>query len=231
MASVADLDVHRNACNVVCEFWNPQDRQGIFSKRFRLFALACVPAFYGMIGVTSGVHFESPIIVAILLIIPTAILLLRDRSKLLDGLLPHECEQLAPNRGWGGKPVWLRAGTYALVSMVLILAIAPFAPETLNVITRPILLDFTNWKLLILDKSRYMSLFLVGFTTASLIFLWVARDALWIVLGRSRCQKKPGHLLYDSDCGFCQRWCDWAKRRGAEQTISFEPCQTATALR
>lgn len=38
-------------------------------------------------------------------------------------------------------------------------------------------------------------------------------------------------LLYDADCGFCQRWCEWAKRRGAEPVIRFEPCHPAVDLR
>ena len=38
-------------------------------------------------------------------------------------------------------------------------------------------------------------------------------------------------LLYDADCGFCQRWCDWARRRGAERVIAFVPCQSAVELR
>jgi predicted DCC family thiol-disulfide oxidoreductase YuxK len=38
-------------------------------------------------------------------------------------------------------------------------------------------------------------------------------------------------LLFDADCGFCQRWCDWARRRGAERAIRFEPCQPAVELR
>ena len=38
-------------------------------------------------------------------------------------------------------------------------------------------------------------------------------------------------LLYDADCSFCQRWCAWAQRRGAEIAIRFEPCQPAIDLR
>lgn len=38
-------------------------------------------------------------------------------------------------------------------------------------------------------------------------------------------------LLYDGDCGFCRRWCDWAKRRGAEAAVEFLPCQLADKLR
>lgn len=38
-------------------------------------------------------------------------------------------------------------------------------------------------------------------------------------------------LLFDGDCGFCRRWCDWAIRRGAEQTVTFQPCQEAVELR
>jgi len=38
-------------------------------------------------------------------------------------------------------------------------------------------------------------------------------------------------LLYDGDCGFCQRWCEWAMRHGAEVSIEFKPCQLAQELR
>jgi predicted DCC family thiol-disulfide oxidoreductase YuxK len=38
-------------------------------------------------------------------------------------------------------------------------------------------------------------------------------------------------LLYDADCGFCQRWCQWAIRRGAEPMVQFEPCQSSIDLR
>ncbi len=38
-------------------------------------------------------------------------------------------------------------------------------------------------------------------------------------------------LLYDGDCALCQRWCDWAQRRGAGESITFTPCQSATELR
>lgn len=38
-------------------------------------------------------------------------------------------------------------------------------------------------------------------------------------------------LLYDGDCALCQRWSDWAQRRGACETITFMPCQSATELR
>jgi predicted DCC family thiol-disulfide oxidoreductase YuxK len=31
-------------------------------------------------------------------------------------------------------------------------------------------------------------------------------------------------LLFDGDCGFCRRWCDWARRRGAEAAVKFRPC-------
>jgi predicted DCC family thiol-disulfide oxidoreductase YuxK len=38
-------------------------------------------------------------------------------------------------------------------------------------------------------------------------------------------------LLYDADCGFCQRWCQWAIRHGAEPAVRFEPCQPSVDLR
>lgn len=38
-------------------------------------------------------------------------------------------------------------------------------------------------------------------------------------------------LLYDADCGFCQRWCDWAKNRGAEAVVSFRSCLEEEPLR
>jgi predicted DCC family thiol-disulfide oxidoreductase YuxK len=38
-------------------------------------------------------------------------------------------------------------------------------------------------------------------------------------------------LLYDGDCGFCKRWCEWAIHRGAASTIAFQPCQGAVELR
>src|SRR5262245_22034261 len=38
-------------------------------------------------------------------------------------------------------------------------------------------------------------------------------------------------LLYDADCGFCQRWCNWARSRGAEPAVAFIPCQSAIELR
>lgn len=203
----------------------------LLSRRFRLFALASVLAFHGLIGVVSGVHFESPIIVAILLFFQTAILLLRDRYGWMSTLLPQDREQLAPTSGWGGKPVWLRVGVYVLASIVLLLALAPLMPERIGIDIRPTLLAVTEWKKFIFDKDKYMALFFVGAITAGLILMWIARDALWIVLRRTKSQATRGHLLYDSDCGFCQRWCDWATRRGADQLITFEPCQRATALR
>ena len=203
----------------------------LFSRRFRLFALARALAFHGMIGVASGVFFESPVLAAILIFFPTAILLLRDRYGWMTRLLPYDHEQLAPRSGWSGKPVWLRVGVYTLASVVILLALAPLAPERTGIDVRPILLVFTQWKNFILDTDKYMYLFLVGSITAGIILMWIGRDALWIVLGRTKSQKARSHLLYDSNCGFCQRWCDWAKRRGADQSIVFEPCQSAVALR
>jgi predicted DCC family thiol-disulfide oxidoreductase YuxK len=38
-------------------------------------------------------------------------------------------------------------------------------------------------------------------------------------------------LLFDGDCGFCQQWCDWARRRGAEPSVSFRPCVEERRLR
>lgn len=38
-------------------------------------------------------------------------------------------------------------------------------------------------------------------------------------------------LLYDADCGFCQRWCHWAIRHGADSAVRFEPCQPSIDLR
>jgi predicted DCC family thiol-disulfide oxidoreductase YuxK len=38
-------------------------------------------------------------------------------------------------------------------------------------------------------------------------------------------------LLYDGECGFCQHWVQWARRRGAEASVTFQPCQRATELR
>jgi predicted DCC family thiol-disulfide oxidoreductase YuxK len=38
-------------------------------------------------------------------------------------------------------------------------------------------------------------------------------------------------LLYDGDCGFCKRWVNWVKRRGADRTVRFVPCQSAVELR
>ena len=38
-------------------------------------------------------------------------------------------------------------------------------------------------------------------------------------------------LLYDGDCSFCQRWVNWAGRRGARAAVSFLPCQSAVDLR
>ena len=61
----------------------------------------------------------------------------------------------------------------------------------------------------------------------------VATDSI----GRYACKQTALHLLmeywllYDGDCGFCQRWIEWARRRGAEQVVHFEPCASATELR
>src|SRR5262245_4662966 len=38
-------------------------------------------------------------------------------------------------------------------------------------------------------------------------------------------------LLYDANCGFCRRWCDWAKRRGAEASMIFMDCRSSAELR
>jgi predicted DCC family thiol-disulfide oxidoreductase YuxK len=38
-------------------------------------------------------------------------------------------------------------------------------------------------------------------------------------------------LLFDGDCGFCQRWVNWARKRGAERHVQFQPCQHAVDLR
>lgn len=38
-------------------------------------------------------------------------------------------------------------------------------------------------------------------------------------------------LLYDGDCGFCMRWVNWAKRKGADRMVRFVPCQSAVELR
>lgn len=38
-------------------------------------------------------------------------------------------------------------------------------------------------------------------------------------------------LLYDTDCSFCQRWCDWAKRRGANSVVTFLSCADENSLR
>ena len=38
-------------------------------------------------------------------------------------------------------------------------------------------------------------------------------------------------LLYDADCGFCLRWVNWARRKGADRTVQFVSCQSAIDLR
>ena len=38
-------------------------------------------------------------------------------------------------------------------------------------------------------------------------------------------------LLYDADCGFCRRWCDWARRRGADSVVTFQSCVEERSLR
>jgi predicted DCC family thiol-disulfide oxidoreductase YuxK len=39
-----------------------------------------------------------------------------------------------------------------------------------------------------------------------------------------------GVLLYDQDCGFCQRWVEWSRRRNP-RGVEFKPCQPESHLR
>jgi predicted DCC family thiol-disulfide oxidoreductase YuxK len=38
-------------------------------------------------------------------------------------------------------------------------------------------------------------------------------------------------LLYDGGCGFCARWCEWARARGADAVANFAACASAVELR
>ena len=38
-------------------------------------------------------------------------------------------------------------------------------------------------------------------------------------------------LLYDDGCGFCRRWCEWARSRGAAHATQFVGCAAAVELR
>jgi predicted DCC family thiol-disulfide oxidoreductase YuxK len=38
-------------------------------------------------------------------------------------------------------------------------------------------------------------------------------------------------LLYDDDCGFCRRWCAWARSRGGDRAVCFVGCAAAVEVR
>lgn len=202
----------------------------LLSRRLCLFALASVLAFHGMIGVTSGVYFSSPIIAAIFLFIPTAILIFRDRHKNLSLLLPCDKEFSSPMKGWCARPVWFRVVLYTMTSLVLILAVAPFVPNKLDFDLTPSILFLTEWQNILFAKDNFIVFFFIGVATSGIILLWIAKDAMRVVFGRGLDSRSHSNLLYDRDCGFCQKWCDWATRRGAGSSVTFTPCQNATEI-
>lgn len=98
----------------------------LVSPQLRMFFLSGALAFHGSIGVLSGVYFSEPMMIALLLFVPTAILYARERRGWFTRIFPLE-----PALAEGARtklPSWAPSAIAAGASLLLLLLVAPIAP-------------------------------------------------------------------------------------------------------
>jgi predicted DCC family thiol-disulfide oxidoreductase YuxK len=191
----------------------------LLSRRLRIIALSAAACFHVGIGMLSDLRFFYPTMVALLLAAGTW-LMLRSRNG------PSAIRASAETRA---GPLWVRqalVGAAAFVAALMVgrwvegdgsLGLAALGPA-LTVVQ-----EAANW--------AYLWPVYLVLASASLIggAWWLARDAVRLV-ARPIDDGLERVLLYDQDCGFCQKWMEWA-RAHPQHRVRYEPCQSQVVLR
>lgn len=102
----------------------------LLSPRLRLLFLCGAFAFHGSIGVLSGVYFTEPMMMALLILVPTAVLLFRDRVRFLKRLFPAEPLPIGESRA--RVPAWAVVAMATASALLLLLLVEPLIPGWLS---------------------------------------------------------------------------------------------------
>jgi hypothetical protein len=190
----------------------------LLSRRCRLAALLAVLVFHGSIGAVSGIYFPHPIMLALLLAIPTTALLVRDRAARYRRLLPDlplETKATMP-------PPWAVVGFGTPALIALLLLAAPLAPELFPAsagksLSRGASLG-ADQMLLPATPLAYLIIALLGGILTLITVLWIGTDALSILLGR-----RQGALLeYDRRCSMSRRFAAWLQEQGCGPALQLQ---------
>lgn len=148
----------------------------LVSPRLRLIFLASAFVFHGAIGVFAGVFFPQPMMMALLLLVPTVVMRVRDGGEWLRGVLPTAPVEVREAR-W---PVWARFGVATLASAMAILLVAPMIPASFPIhgARRVALwLTFSAPEVLIpLTPEVFAGLAISGAAAVAGLTVWAVRD-------------------------------------------------------
>ncbi len=195
----------------------------LLAPRVRLLVLAGAVAFHGAIGTLTDLTFYTNVYLLAALFVASLLLVLRSRSALLQRWLPSR--QL-PATGPSSLPMtafWM-AGSFVCLFVLerFMTGSGDLGAAAVAQVLRATLPDPAR-------PGVLRAALVLGSLAAVVMLAWLGRDVWRIAAGRSDGVNRT--LLYDGDCGFCQRWVAWCHRRGAGSRVSFAPCQDASQLR
>jgi predicted DCC family thiol-disulfide oxidoreductase YuxK len=210
----------------------------VLSKRLRIICLALALSLHASITITTKVYFLEHMYILALLLTASLVLYFREKNTLLAQWFPQRSPDTDPVQAEkNSSALWLGIlGAYG-VSLLFIMVLPTLHLPQIQMNAWLWLRKLHEEYPLFATNSYlfdYVSDIVVGavcWVFSALVlayFLWAyVRHAAKVVF--SPPVATPGRtytLIYDGDCGFCQKWCDWSIRQGANKIVQFQPWQT-----
>lgn len=213
----------------------------LLGRTARVAVLALALILHSSITLTTKIYFLEHMYILAILLLATLALLLRDRLGWMARLFPFsKAPDTQPQPE--GRPLWIKSLWAYGLSVVVVFGMpwlplpAMDAPQWVGLmhLRDSVPLFATNTYLF-----GYVSDIAIGAVLWVLCATVLAGLALyamgWLVRAgrREPLPPPPGVervVIYDGDCGFCQRWVNWAISCGAEPGVRFRAWQRHPAL-
>ena len=212
----------------------------LFSRTSRIFMLALALMLHASITLTTKIYYLEHMVMIALLLTTVLVFHFREKSPAVAQFfpktpLPAEAIDTHSAPLWH-QSMWAYALAFALVFALVFLPLPA--------------LPLDRWMLLAkLHAGNHLfptDSYLFGYVNDQIIggVFWVYAFCVlaYLTLGYLRrfvdvvlLQKLPNTphkrvLVYDGDCGFCQRWVNWAVIHGANEWTEFTPYQRTPQL-
>jgi len=213
----------------------------LLSPTSRIFMLALALMLHASITLTTKIYFFEHMLMIALLLTTALILHLREKPGPIAKCFPKTplpAEAINNN----APPVWQQSVWAYALAFIAVFALV-YLPLPAMPLDRWLLLSKLHAGNHLFPTNSYLFGYIndqiIGGLCWAYAFIVLACFTLGYLrqFGQVVFRQKPQHaeakqrvLIYDGDCGFCQRWVNWSILHDANQRVEFTPYQRAPHL-